>query len=215
MSTDLLLETGEIGAMPYPNIFEREGSDGIIGRLNALTLGSWLFSVKVSVLRATFLSLCLALAFGCTTHTASNLAQIEADAAKSAQPSPTSTPELLTSESVLNAFKAANLPVDNVVVYNEETDTNKLLGRPNQYVGKINFGDARVKPRGGEKRPNSIEVFAKDEDLQTRKQYTENISKSASIFAQYIYAHKNVLLRLTHDLLPKDAAQYENVLKAL
>lgn len=201
--------------MPYPNILETEVSDGIIGRLNSLTPGSWLISVRVSALRAVLLSLCLALAFGCSTQTASNLAQIETDAAKAAQPSPTSTPALLTSEAVLTAFKAANLPIDNVVVYNEETDTNKLLGRPNQYVGKINFGDTRVKPKGGEKSPNSIEVFAKDEDLQSRKQYTENISKSASIFAQYIYAHKNVLVRLTHDLLPKDAAQYENVLKAL
>lgn len=201
--------------MQYPNMLKSEVSDGTIVRLNVLTPESWLVSVRVSALRAMFLFLCFALAFGCSTQTASNLAQIEANAAKSVQPSPTSTPELLTSEAVLNAFKAANLPVDNVVVYSEETDTNKLLGRPNQYVGKINFGDTRVKPKGGEKSPNSIEVFAKDEDLQSRKQYTENISKSASIFAQYIYSHKNVLLRLTHDLLPKDAAQYENVLKAL
>lgn len=150
----------------------------------------------------------------CASRQAVNLAQLEANAANVAQPAPT-TPDLLTTEAVLDAFKNANLPLTDVIVYTEATDKNNLLGRPHQYVGKINFSDKRVKNTAMTKQGNSIEVFLTQEDLEARKNYTEGISKSGGPFAQYVYSHKNVLLRLVHQILPKDAAQYETILKSL
>jgi hypothetical protein len=159
------------------------------------------------------LVLCSFLACGAKNE--NSLAQIEADAAKSQRPIPSPTIELLTSEAVLNAFSSANLPLHNIVIYTDETDPNRLLGRPNQYVRKINFADTRAKNVAAEKNPNSIEIFSNLDDLEDRRRYTEAISKSGGPFAQYIYSHKNVLLRLSHDLLPKDAAEYESILKSL
>src|SRR4051812_12404308 len=49
-----------------------------------------------------------------------------------------------TTESVLAAFKAANIPIGATVVYSESTDPNKLLGRPNQYVAKVAWYDTRL-----------------------------------------------------------------------
>jgi len=143
-----------------------------------------------------------------------NLAAIEANAASAAQPSSTAAETQLTSETVFNALKAANLPMTDVEVYTEETDTNHLLGRPHQYVGKVNWADTRAKDEF-EKNPNTIEVFTNAEDLRARKTYIDAISKASPMFNQYIYDHKNVLVRLSHKLLPKDASEYERILKSL
>jgi hypothetical protein len=138
--------------------------------------------------------------------------------------SPTPQPTIITTpmpefneliaDTVLLKFKDAGLPVLDEIKYTEETDPNNLLGRPNQYIGKINFSDARIKEKAP-KQSNSIEVFKTAEDLEKRKSYTEGLSKQGGIFLQYIYTHKNVLLRLDHKLLPKDATEYEAILKSL
>jgi hypothetical protein len=121
----------------------------------------------------------------------------------------------LTAEDVLNALKAAKLPIEKEIVYMEENDPNKLLGRPNQYVGKANWNDARVEPLTPDDRSMTVEVFASAEDLENRRKYVEAIGKSMSPLAQYQYAHKNALLRLSHKLTPQQAAEYEKVLKSL
>lgn len=119
-----------------------------------------------------------------------------------------------TANEVLQAFKKANLPIEKIEEYTAETDPNKLLGRPNQYVGKINFNDLRIEDESIMD-SGTIEVFDSQEDLMSRKTYVESISKSSSIFAQYIYSRKNILLRLDHQLTPSQATEYENILNKL
>ena len=128
----------------------------------------------------------------------------------------TTTPnQNLTAEDVLNALKAAKLPIEKEIVYTAENDPNKLLGRPNQYTGKANWNDARVEPLTPGDRSMTVEAFASAEDLENRRKYVETIGKSMSPLAQYQYAHKNALLRLSHKLTPQQAAEYEKVLKSL
>lgn len=121
----------------------------------------------------------------------------------------------LTAEDVLNALKAAGLPVEKEIVYTAENDPNKLLGRPNQYTGKANWNDARVEPLTPDDRSMTVEVFASAEDVENRHRYVEAIGKSMSPLAQYQYVHKNALLRLSHKLTPQQASEYEKVLKSL
>jgi hypothetical protein len=120
----------------------------------------------------------------------------------------------LTATQVIDAFKKANLPVSDELIYTEESDPNHLLNRPNQYTQKINFDDKRAtnneSPLG-----NSIEIFQNSEDLNKRKTYIETISKSMSMLSEYDFAHKNVLLRLNHILTPAQANEYETVLNGL
>ncbi|MEO6392358.1 MAG: hypothetical protein ABIP75_10940 [Pyrinomonadaceae bacterium] len=120
----------------------------------------------------------------------------------------------LTADAVVQAFKKSNLPIYGEVAYNTDTDANHLLGRPNQYVGKISFEDKRV---NGPKMPlnNTIEVFAAKVDLENRKSYIEEIVKKASPLGQYFFVHKNVLLRLEFSLTPNQAKEYETVLNSL
>jgi hypothetical protein len=119
-----------------------------------------------------------------------------------------------TAAEVMAGLEAAGLPVGNSVEYTADTDTNKLLGRPGQYIGKVNFEDTRIDDDTANL-DDSIEVFANDTDLQNRLNYTKSISSQMPMFAQYSYSHKNILLRLDKALTPEQAAEYEKALNNL
>jgi hypothetical protein len=114
-------------------------------------------------------------------------------------------------------LKGQGLPVRTVRVYTEETDPNKLLGRPGQYVGKAHFRDPRADSddlkgldvsEGG-----SIEVFTSADEAEKRAAYVEGIGKSGvGPFAEYDYRRGRVLLRIAGNLTPKQAREYERAL---
>lgn len=103
--------------------------------------------------------------------------------------------------------------VGEVVIYTPETDPNTLLGRPSQYIGKLNFTDTRLKDvpveNGG-----TIEIFANTEDLDARAQYVENVTKGTPM-VMYQYKHNNLLMRLPREFTPEQAKEYEAILKQM
>ena len=131
----------------------------------------------------------------------------------SAEPAKT-IEQKLTAKQVIDVFKNAKFPITKEVIYSEETDPNKLLNRPNQYIEKVSWLDTRIKDKLQETNA-TIEVFQNEEDLQNRRKYVESMNKAASALAQYIYTHKNILFRINHQLLPKEAEEYEKILKSL
>lgn len=128
-----------------------------------------------------------------------------------------------TAEEIISKMKEKNTNIGKIVVYNSETDLNKLLGRPGQYTSKITFEDKRLEqinlnldkelsteaernePIGG-----TIEVFNNERDMQTRKEYIERFS-TTSTFSQYVYSKENVLLRIDGKLTPTQAKEYETI----
>ena len=99
-----------------------------------------------------------------------------------------------TAEDIIKLMKEKNNNIGKIVVYNEETDLNNLLGRPNQYTSKIQFADNRLDQSYVEEndaKGGTIEVFNSKKDLENRKSYIETVSASASVFAQYIYSKEN------------------------
>lgn len=128
-----------------------------------------------------------------------------------------------TAEDIISKMKEKNTNIGKIVVYNSETDLNKLLGRPGQYTSKITFEDKRLEqinlnldkelsteaernePIGG-----TIEVFNNERDMQTRKEYIERFS-TTSTFSQYVYSKENVLLRIDGKLTPTQAKEYETI----
>ena len=50
-----------------------------------------------------------------------------------------------TAAEVITALKAKGLPVGAFVNYTAENDPNQRLGRPREYIGKVNFWDTRLK----------------------------------------------------------------------
>jgi hypothetical protein len=131
-------------------------------------------------------------------------------------PSSKARTESLKIEDILKAFKTAGLPIEKEVIYTEENDTNKLLGRPGQYIAKASWADKRIKqPESGDPQGGTVEAFESQESLERRKGYIEKIGEASPIFAQYLFTHKNVLLRLERALTPTQAADYEKALKQL
>jgi hypothetical protein len=90
---------------------------------------------------------------------------------------------------------------------------NHLLGRPNQYTSKVNFHDSRIPAAanldttGG----GSIEVFSNRTDAVARFKYVRAFGKT-SMFAEYDYLNRHVLLRLSNVLTPSQAARYKAAL---
>lgn len=131
--------------------------------------------------------------------------------AASQVPSSAATDQPMSAEELAKALKSAGLPIENIIVYTEDNDPNKLLGRPNQYISKANFADTTVEQESDKGNPvgGSIETFSNAADLKTRKDYCESISKSSPMFAQYYYVNGNYLLRIDNDVTPTNAKKYE------
>ena len=117
-------------------------------------------------------------------------------------------------EDVINAFKDAGLPIGVVVVYDEATDPNSLLGRPNQYIAKASWEDTRIEQYGDSPRGGTVEIFDSTKALNDREEYLEQFV-TMPMFLQYMYKHKNMLVRIEGDLTPSQAKEYENILNSL
>lgn len=117
--------------------------------------------------------------------------------------------KVLTDRQVVGAFKRAGIPLGKVIYYAEATDSNKLLGRPGQYVQKASWADSRIEqydptdPTGG-----TVEVFDSTDSMQNQWDYLSGFVSSGGFFAQYMYKGANVIVRVEHDLTPKQAKQY-------
>lgn len=97
-----------------------------------------------------------------------------------------------------------------------DNDPNHLLGRPNQYTSKITFDDTRISAgdvsgtdKGDVERGGAIEVFGSPADAQARAQYIQSVTKAMPMLAEYDYVHGAALVRVSHYLTPKQAADYK------
>lgn len=132
--------------------------------------------------------------------------------------------EPLTSEQIVEQLKTDyGLPIVQEITYNEETDTNGLLGRPGEYTSKTNWNDERdtenVNYQNDETMTDdgldflecTVEVFENSSDANDRKEYIESTWEVGGLLSQrqYIYIADNALLRITYNLTPEQAKEYE------
>ena len=131
-------------------------------------------------------------------------------------PTPTPTQVTLTIEEVIGYFIEAGLPITEIIYYTEETDPNELLGRPNQYIAKVNWTDERISGwQDGVQAGGSIELFLNPTDMQARKDYLELVTQIMSPIVEYAYSNGSVLLRVSHSLTPTQAQEYETILMSI
>jgi hypothetical protein len=103
-------------------------------------------------------------------------------------------------------------------VYSAEDDPNELLGRPGQYIAKVNFIDTTVVDapiaydvaEGG-----SIEVFESQDLAQARSDYVQSVTQTVPTLIEYDFVVGTVLLRLSKSLTPDDAGAYEAALATI
>jgi hypothetical protein len=117
-------------------------------------------------------------------------------------------PQILKLNDVIKAFKKENLPLGQLEFFNAKSDPQQLLGKPNQYTEKAIW-------KTTEKMVHTVEAFANEADLQARKTAVEAAAQSGTQPAEYVYAHKNILLRLHHEMLPGTAERFTWELKSL
>jgi hypothetical protein len=121
----------------------------------------------------------------------------------------------ITEDAIVDALSASDLPITNLEVFDAETDPNSLLGRPGQYTVKVSWEDGRltdsIDPGG------TIEVFPDVESMQRRADYIEQIGQEASMLLQWVFTDERTgaVLRVSSDLTPDQAAEYEAWLKSL
>lgn len=139
-----------------------------------------------------------------------------------APPPAPAAPAVRTAEQVVADLAAGVSTAKPTVVYTAESDPNRLLGRPNGYISKASFADTRIKASevkddeaGSVDRGGSVEVYADEAGAAARKKYIDDTMKAAPILgSEYSYVTGPVLLRVSQQLTPEQAAEYERALQA-
>lgn len=163
------------------------------------------------------LTIAVIIVVGCTDQTSKH----NPESAKSssanvevAKPLPAEPEIKLIQDTQFITDKLKTIPtLGKVVIYTEDTDPNKLLGRPNQYIGKLNFTDTRYKGTKAEDF-GTIEIFKNKDDLEARYQYVESVTKGTPLL-MYQFRHENLLMRLPHEVTPTQAKEYEAALNQM
>jgi hypothetical protein len=165
---------------------------------------------------AVALSLLLAACGGATPAVTSTVTATTVSATPTTSPTlrPTAAPTPMSGDAFAALLAKSGIATGDVVVYTAETDTNHLLGRPGQYIGKVNWTDVRASSR---KQEATVEIFGDDASLQARYTYLDGIFKSSPLFLQYMFRNetRRLILRVPKELTPTQASEYESWLKTL
>ncbi|MGW0594793.1 hypothetical protein [Streptosporangium sp. NPDC002607] len=125
----------------------------------------------------------------------------------------------LDAAGVVKALTQQGVPVTLTVTYTADTDPNKLLGRPNGYTSKASFTDQRIdaaKVGGGKEGDvglgGSVEVFEDAGQAEQRADYIRGIGEKLPVLGEYDYVAGPVLLRVSKELTPQQAEEFEAAL---
>jgi hypothetical protein len=122
-----------------------------------------------------------------------------------------------TAEQVTNQLATQVHTASLTTVFTAETDPDKLLGRPGGYLSKTEFADSRIKADpaapDGMNRGGSVEVFADTNGATKRREYLETTRNTMPILgSEYDYQGGPILVRVSHELTPDQAAEYKTAL---
>lgn len=137
----------------------------------------------------------------------------------------------LSAEDVLKRFVDSGLPIGRVDTYTDENDPEHLLNRPGHYIGKCAWEDTRYQATTPEGKAAEdvmykelgvsglaggfIEVFETKEALQAREGLLRAAYENNPAIHQYIYVHKNIIIRVNQQVTPKHAEEYQKALTSL
>lgn len=114
----------------------------------------------------------------------------------------------------ISAIQAQGLKLQDVVVLDEKTDTNNLLGRPGQYTSKVFFHDVRhpKTPESGDEFEATLEMFPSPKEAKARHDYIAEMTAGMPVLLQYQFLRGNTLLRLPKAFTPSETKDYEQAL---
>ena len=109
-------------------------------------------------------------------------------------------------DAALTILQALDITTSAEFLYDESTDANKVLGKPNQYYSKINFALASIDPKAEKKaslsvnQGGSIEVFETRSDAIDRQHKVLSNLNAYFGTSEYSIVCENVLLRLSPNI---------------
>lgn len=121
----------------------------------------------------------------------------------------------VNAEQVVDALIDSDIDLLDWTIFDADTDPNKLLGRPGQYISKATFWDARIGDPERGPDAGTIETFRTDRDLLDRMRYVTEIGRQMPMLVQYQFRRGLILLRLNNGFTPEAAKEYERVLLAV
>ena len=113
---------------------------------------------------------------------------------------------------------------EKVIVYDEQSDPNGLLGRPGQYIGKADFIDSRIEMNQNPtmtdemKEGGTLECFENESTCNSRYEELCRLSGAdmgAFGVNAYIYKYDQAIFRVSYDVTPSDAAAYQTAMDAI
>lgn len=118
-----------------------------------------------------------------------------------------------TAAGILNILRAANFPIEEPIVIDDEGNPNGLLGTVNGYISKAEWTDSRgVKST----RSNvSIEVFENPTDCEKRRETLENLYALISSDGYVYFTKGNVLVSVEKGITDRQATLYGEALIAI
>ena len=123
--------------------------------------------------------------------------------------------ELPDSEALLNDVKSVDENIGRIEAFDEKTDPNENLGRPNQYISKADFEDLRVEQIGDYLCGGTVETFEDEKDCDDRLEYLRSFqdpSMGAFGLNDYIFKYDKVIFRLSYDLTTDEAKAFHEQL---
>lgn len=120
-----------------------------------------------------------------------------------------------TSEQLLMSLKLYNQSLEDIEVFNEDTDPNKLLGKSGEYISKADFSDSRIKQDSEYLCGGTIETFSSQKDCEDRVEYLSSLNSSfLGILGvnAYIYQYDLAILRVDKALTEEQAEEYNSQL---
>lgn len=142
------------------------------------------------------------------------------DSTEGTTPMEEQAPVELTAGEALDQLRNLNQNVTDVLVWDESTDSNGLLGRPGEYVSKADFSDGRVKElwETEEERMESglaggtLETFSSESDCTKRLDHLKKfMGADMGVFGlnQYVYKYPKAIFRVSFDVVPSEAEIYK------
>ena len=118
-----------------------------------------------------------------------------------------------TAAEILSILKAADFPIKESIIINEQNDPSHLLGTANAYISKAQWTDSRgVKPN---RCHVTVEVFRTWSDCAQWKDSLEKLYSFMSSDGYYFFSEGSALISVQNGITQKQAAIYGEALQAI
>lgn len=125
------------------------------------------------------------------------------------QPTTSTTPSSADVQSLADDLRQQVPDIVDVLVYDETTDPNNLLGRPTGYLAAASLADRRASGAEGIGRGAVLEVWPTARSAEMRADYIHALQDgNPALGAEYHHLRGEVLLRVSGELPPSADDEY-------